>query len=127
MWKHLLPALAGIWLMMSPAVLAYADPARANDRIIGPIVVSLAIIAMWEISRPLRWVNVLLGTWLLIAPWLLAYPPSGRWNSLATGAVVLGFSLVKGKRTHDFGGGWSSLWKRAPRVGPSRTAEVKHH
>jgi hypothetical protein len=120
MWRHLPPALAGIWLMMSPAVLEYADPGRANDRIIGPIVASLAIIAMWEISRPLRWVNVFLGSWLLIAPWLLAYPPGERWNSLATGVVVLGFSLVKGNRTHEFGGGWSSLWKHAPPAGPSR-------
>ena len=118
MWKHLLPALAGIWLMMSPAVLEYADPARANDRIIGPIVASLATIAMWEVSRPLRWVNVVLGAWLLVAPWLLAYPPAARWNSLATGAVVLGLSLVKGKHTHEFGGGWSSLWKRASPAGP---------
>ena len=111
MWMRLLPALAGIWLMASPAVLGYADPARANDRIIGPIVASLAIIAMWEIARPLRWINVLLGAWLLVTPWLLGHPSHARWNSLATGALVLGVSLVKGTRTHSFGGGWSSLWK----------------
>ena len=83
MWMHLLPALAGIWLMASPAVLDYADPARANDRIIGPIVASLAIIALWEIARPLRWVNVILGAWLRIVPWLLGHTSDARWNSLA--------------------------------------------
>ena len=51
--------------MASPAVLDYADPARANDRIIGPLVASMAIIAIWDITRPLRWVNVILGAWLL--------------------------------------------------------------
>ena len=126
MWKHLLPALAGIWLMMSPAVLEYADPARANDRIIGPIVASLATIAMWEASRPLRWVNVVLGAWLLVAPWLLAYPPAARWNSLAAGAAVVGLSLVKGKRTHEFGGGWSSLWKWAAPAGRPHGRQVKY-
>ena len=120
MWMHLLPALVGIWLMASPAVLDYADPARANDRIIGPIVASLAIIAIWEIGRPLRWLNVILGAWLLIVPWLLGHPPDARWNSLAAGALVLGFSLVKGKRTHPFGGGWSSLWTGVPPDGRSR-------
>jgi hypothetical protein len=123
---HLLPALAGIWLMMSPAVLEYADPGRANDRIIGPIVASLATIALWEVCRPLRWVNVVFGGWLLVVPWLLAYPPSGHWNSLATGAVVLGLSLVKGKRTHEFGGGWSSLWKRTPSAGRPQGGQVKY-
>ncbi len=99
--------------MASPAVFDYADPARTNDRIVGPIVASLAIIAMWDIARPLRWINVVLGAWLLIAPWLFAHPPHARWNSLAAGALVLGCSLVKGTRTHRFGGGWSSLWKAA--------------
>lgn|SRR5688500_4133006 len=112
MWTHLLTALIGIWLMASPAVLSYADLARANDRIIGPIVASMAMIAIWEISRPLRWVNVILGAWLLIAPWLLGYRLDARWNSLAAGALILAFSLVKGKRTHKVGGGWSALWKR---------------
>ena len=110
---HLLPALTGIWLMASPAVLNYADPARANDRLIGPIVASLAIIAMWEIARPLRWINVALGGWLMIAPWLLGHAPDARWNSLAAGAIVFCFSLVKGTRRHQIGGGWSSLWKDA--------------
>ncbi|MGH2395357.1 MAG: SPW repeat protein [Candidatus Limnocylindria bacterium] len=121
MWTHLLPVLAGIWLMASPAVLAYADPARANDRIVGPIVASMATIAIWEIARPLRWVNVILGAWLLIAPWLLGHPPGARWNSLAAGALVLAMSLMKGTRTHKVGGGWSSLWKGAPPDGRSRT------
>ena len=118
---HLLPALVGIWLMASPAVLNYADPARANDQLIGPIVASLAIIAMWEIARPLRWINVVLGGWLLIAPWVLGHAPDARWNSLAAGTLVLGFSLVKGKRTHQTGGGWSSLWKRPTFGGTSRS------
>ncbi len=122
MWMQLLPAIAGIWLMASPVVFDYADPARANDRVVGPIVASLAIIAIWEIARPLRWMNVILGGWLLTAPWMLGHPPDARWNSLATGAIVLGSSLVKGKRAHSYGGGWSSLWKGMARDGRSRSS-----
>ena len=114
MWAPLLTALTGIWLMAAPAVLDYADPARANDRIIGPIVASMAIIAVWELMRPLRWVNVVLGAWLLIAPWLLGHAADARWNSLAAGALVVALSLVKGRRTREVGGGWSSLWKQVP-------------
>lgn len=120
MRARLLTALAGIWLMASPAVFDYADPARANDRIIGPIVASMAIIAIWEITRPLRWVNVILGVWLLAAPWPLGHPPDARWNSLAVGALVVACSLVKGEITHRFGGGWSSLWRGMPPDGRSR-------
>jgi SPW repeat len=118
-WAHLLTAQAGIWLMASPAVLDYADPARANDRIIGPIVASMATIAIWELTRPLRWVNVILGSWLLIAPWLLGHPADAHWNSLTASMLILACSLVKGNRTHHFGGGWSSLWKGVPPDGRS--------
>ena len=120
MWAQLLAALTGIWLMASPSVLDYADLARANDRILGPVVASLATIAIWELTRPLRWVNVVLAAWLLIAPWLLGHPPDARWNSLATGILILACSLVKGSRTHQFGGGWSSLWKEVPPDGRAR-------
>lgn len=122
MWAHLLTVLAGIWLMASPAVLDYADPARANDRIIGPIVASMATIAIWEHTRPLRWVNVVLGAWLLIAPWRLCHPSYARWDSLAAGRLILVCWLVKGHRTHQFGGGWSSLWKGVPPAGRSRSS-----
>jgi hypothetical protein len=113
-WAQLLTALTGIWLMASPAVLEYADPARANDRIVGPIVASMATIAIWELTRSLRWVNVVLGAWLLITPWLLEHPPDVRWNSMCVGTLMLACSLVRGSRTQQFGGGWSSLWRRVP-------------
>lgn len=112
MGARFIAALTGVWLMASPAVLGYGDPARANDRIIGPIIASVAIIALSQVTRAIRWLHVPLGAWLLIAPWLLAYPLGAKWSSIAAGVVVIVVAFEKGKQAHRFGGGWSSLWKR---------------
>ncbi len=81
MWARLLSAAAGIWLMTAPAVLRYSNPAQTNDRIIGPIVASISIIAIWQVTRAIRWLNLPLGAWLILAPALLGYlSTAARWN-----------------------------------------------
>ena len=107
--------LLGLWLMAAPALLGYiGTPAEVNDRIVGPLVASIAFVAIWEITRGLRWLNVGLGLWLVVAPFLL-----GAWvqnwsfpatiNSVLVGLFVAALSLVPGKRTHGYAGGWRSL------------------
>lgn len=118
MWPRIVNAVLGIWLMAAPAVLRYGPPASTNDRIVGPIVASLAIIAIWEPTRPLRWINVLLGAWLLLAPWILGYEGSAEtMNSLFAGFLIVGFALIRGRIKERYGGGWSYLWS------PDQSAE----
>lgn len=111
MGARLLAAALGIWLMAAPSVLGYAGAAMRNDRIIGPLAASFALIAIWEVVRPLRHLNTLLGTWLLVAPWLLGFPPPATINSLLVGAALILLSRVRGPLKQRFAGGWSSLWR----------------
>jgi len=97
--------------MAAPAVLGYGGAARGNDRIAGPLSVSCAIIAAWEITRALRILNAVVAIWLLIAPWLLAFSGIEILNSTLVGFLLLGCALVRGYVRHSFGGGWSSLWE----------------
>jgi len=46
--------LLGIWLMAAPDILAYGDPARTQDHIFGPLIVTIAMIAVSEVTRPVR-------------------------------------------------------------------------
>jgi hypothetical protein len=112
MWAQVLSALLGVWLMVAPAVLGYPGPAHINDRIIGPIVASIAAIAAWEATRPLGRANLVLGLWLVIAPWVLGYGSMALLNSTLVGVLLVVFALVPGRVRHRFGGGWSSLWRR---------------
>lgn len=109
-WARLASTVTGLWLMAAPAALGYSGAAEVNDRIVGPVAASFAIIAIWTVTRQVRRVNTLAGAWLLAAPWLLGY---GAWvptvNDMAAGALLVAFSLVRGPIDEQFGGGWSSL------------------
>lgn len=102
--------ILGVWLMAAPDALGYGDPARTNDHIIGPLIVSFAMIATSEVTHSARWVNVLLGLWLAVAP-LLGYPFRIAMHSVVIGLVVAACSLVRGTIKDHVGGGWSVLWK----------------
>src|SRR5690606_22839516 len=115
MWAQVINALLGVWLMAAPAVLGYSAPAAVNDRIVGPIAASFAVIAWWQATRPTRWVNLPLGLWLLAAPFVLGYDATTPLvNSLAVGAALAALSLVRGKVDLRFGGGWRAVWGRRP-------------
>ena len=116
MWPRLASVAIGIWLMAAPAVLGYGDPARANDRVVGPIVVSVACVAIWEVARALRWANAVVALWLLIAPWVLGHDSIATANSVAAGMLLLTLATIRGPMRQRFGGGWRAL-RRAPRPG----------
>ncbi len=109
MWARLGSAALGIWLMLAPAVLGYGGDARTHDRIVGPLVTAFAIVAIWEVMRPLRRVNQGLGVWLLAAPWVLGYGLVGLLDSMIVGGLLIALAQVEGQVKGRFGGGWSAL------------------
>ena len=112
MTGQILATLLGVWLMAAPAVLRYGGLPADHDHVVGPVIATFACVAIWEVTRPLRWCNVVLGAWLLLAPWLIYDDRAATLNSLATGLAVVLCSLHKARLTHSFAGGWSSLWRR---------------
>ena len=112
MWAHLVSAALGLWLMVAPALITtYSEQASTNNRIIGPLVFTFAVVSLWEITRSVRFGNTLLGAWLVIACLLLDYQGLALASNLVSGILILGLSLVRGEhRPERFGGGWMSLW-----------------
>jgi hypothetical protein len=109
MWAQALAAAAGVWLMAAPDVLGYGDPAAANDRIVGPVAASVAIIALSESTRSVRWVNLALGAWLCTAPWMFGFPATAAANSFACGVLLAVLSMVRGRLRYRLAGGWRAL------------------
>lgn len=110
MIPRLLAIAAGVWLMVSPAVLDYGDPAATNDRIFGPIGAAFAFVAIWEVIRPLRWATLPVGAWLMMAPMILGYDTTAAFaSSVGAGLVMAATAFFGGRTTHDYGGGWSTL------------------
>lgn len=100
----------GIWLMAAPYVIGYDGAAANNHFIIGPIVATIAGIAVSEVARPLRWLNLPLGLWLAICPIILSYPALGAVNTVACGLLIAICSCIRGQIKHKIGGGWRMLW-----------------
>ena len=113
MYAQLAAFLLGVWVTAAPGVLGFGEPARANFHVVGPLVALFALTAAYQVTRPVRWVNLPLGVWLIASPWALGY--AGRTETtwgVAVGLAVTGLSLIRGAMTKRFGGGWSALWRR---------------
>lgn len=91
-----LNVLAGIWLIIAPFVLGYANQTpTTNDIWLGIIVGVLALIrAVTRGAQWLSWINILAGIWLIIAPFVLGYAiTTPRWNDIILGIIVIILAL----------------------------------
>ena len=64
----------------------------------------MRLMAVWEVLRPLRWVNFLLALYLIVVPWIWGFPMQASVNDMLVGVLVGAMSLIKGALTFD--GGW---------------------
>lgn len=107
-WHLLIASAIGAWLMFAPDLLETTGRASDSDRLIGSLVVTFALIAIGEVGRALRYLNILFGAWLLVAPWMLeGYTQVAQWNDVAAGVVIILLSLPRGRITGRYGG-----WQR---------------
>lgn len=113
MLAQVVALILGIWLLLAPGVFDYGGSASSVERIVGSVVIVVAALAIRDVTRPVRFVNVFTGLALLIAPWVFAYDltPAIAVSAL-TGIALLGLALVRGRVSHHYAGGWSALWPR---------------
>lgn len=110
-WTLAATCAVGGWLMASRAVLPVQPPLADSDHLVGALLITVAVIAMAEVARPLRFLNAAMGMWLVLAPWVLAGGAgmAAAWNDMVAGAVVIGLSLPRGRRSRQHYGGWD-VW-----------------
>lgn len=106
-WTLVASALIGVWLMLSRLVLDTEPPLADSDHMVGALVITVAVIAMAEVARPLRFINCLFGAWLVAAPWLLA---GGSFvadmGGVVAGLLLIALSLPRGVRSDEHYGTW---------------------
>lgn len=119
MWPRFVNAGLAVWLMAAPAVLGYEGTgAEISERIVGPVLFTSAVVAMWQATRLTRWGSVACGVWLLVSPWIFGFGGAALANELLVGALALAMGLVRGRVAERFGGGWGALWPpHRPRSG----------
>lgn len=104
-WTLLASAALGVLTMTAPAVLGMSGTAANTNYIVGALVTTTAAIAMAEVGRALRFLNVLFGACLAVAPWLSEGAGAGaRWAGLALGLAVAVLSIPRGSVRERYGG-----------------------
>lgn len=103
-WNLVASAGLGIWIMTAPAVLGSQKMAADSDHLVGALIVTTAVIAIGEVARAARFINILLGAWLVASPWLInGFTPGALWNDVLTGALLILLSVRRGPVKEHYG------------------------
>lgn len=93
-WQDWVNLLLGVWLFLSPWVLAYTTAptiAAWNAWVLG---VALVVFSAIAVSMPQMWeevINVLIGIWMIISPWVLGFTGT---RSAEANAVIVGIVAI---------------------------------
>ncbi|BBK44660.1 vitamin K epoxide reductase [Allostella vacuolata] len=95
-------------VLMATRLLAGTEGALADsDHVAGCLVITVAVTALAEIARPVRFLNLPIGAWLVAAPFVL---DGGGVASAAVGIVagllLILLSLPRGRLSGEHYGGW---------------------
>jgi hypothetical protein len=103
-WNLLLCVMLGVWLMAAPGVLGVTGALATSSHIVGAAAVTVAAVALAEVTRLARLLDVPLGLWIAVAPWVLgAGMPAARWNGAITGVLIALLAIRRGavrERSH---------------------------
>ncbi|KXF78501.1 DNA polymerase III subunit epsilon [Paramesorhizobium deserti] len=106
-WPLLASCVIGAWLMFSRLIFDTEGAIADSDHLTGAMIITVAVCAMAEVGRPLRFINVLFGLWLIVAPWLLAGAAAGAiLNDVVAGLLIIALSLPRGARSNEHYGAW---------------------
>jgi uncharacterized membrane protein len=106
-WTLAASTALGAALMTTPLLLGTEPPLYFSDHIVGCLIIMVAVTAMAEVVRAVRFLNVALGAWIAVSPFLLGGGTlAATIASVAMGLVLIGLSLPRGARSDEHYGGW---------------------
>jgi uncharacterized membrane protein len=97
-WNLLLSTAIGIWLMFTPFLFSIQKPFANHLTTIGALIVTFTVIAMSEVGRSIRFINIAFASWIIVASFILK-DTSGYalLIAISSGVVLIGLSFRKGK------------------------------
>lgn len=102
-------SLIGLWLMFTRLIFGTEDAMANSDHLTGSFLITICVLAMAEVARPLRFLNIPFGLWLIVAPWLLdGGSMLANIGGVVAGLLVIGLSLPKGPICYRYGN-WNRL------------------
>ena len=106
-WTLAASVLLGIVMMASPLAFGTVAPLYFSDHVLGCLVIMVAVTAMAEVVRPVRFMNALLGACIVASPFLLdGGTGAATMANVVIGLALVGLSLPRGARSDEHYGGW---------------------
>jgi uncharacterized membrane protein len=106
-WTLAVSALIGVTLMFTRPLFGAEPPMAHSDHLVGALIITFAVMAMAEVGRLLRFVNIAFGLWLMVAPWVMNGGTAiGTVFSVAAGLSLVALSMPRGRLTGEHYGSW---------------------
>ncbi|MDA8255391.1 MAG: heavy metal-binding domain-containing protein [Betaproteobacteria bacterium] len=105
-WTLLLSIAIGVWLTFTRLAFDSSGAMTNSDHMVGLLVVTFSIIALAEVGRAIRFINIPFGAWLIAAPWLLdgIVSPLAIWNGVICGVLLIVLAIPRGKIKESYAG-----------------------
>lgn len=102
--RYLLGSLGiGIFLMTTRLTLG-TEPSLANiDHLIGAVVITITITAVAEVTRAVRFLNIIFAIYLMLSPFIYAGSMLDMIVNVSLGALLIALSIPKGKIQYQYG------------------------
>lgn len=113
MWTQIINIAAGFFIMITPHLWQYEKNLSDHNYITGPLIITFAITALWEVNRNARWANIPIAVWLIIFT-MVNGATHVIWPNLLSTVTVIIFSAYTRKGKGLYGGGWKSLFQKNP-------------
>lgn len=109
-WTLVASTGIGAVLMLSPVLFGTEPPLYFSDHVTGCLVILVAVTAMAEVARVVRFANVALGAWIAVSPFILAGGSTfGTAADVVLGLGLIALSLPRGTRSEEHYGSWDRL------------------
>ena len=105
-WTLLLSIAIGIWLTFTRVTFDSVGAMVDSDHMVGLLVLTFTIIALSEVGRATRFINIPFGIWLIAAPWLLdgITSPLAIWNGVICGMLLIALAIPRGAIKNSYAG-----------------------
>lgn len=98
-----LSVLIGAWLLVSATLQGTEDAVAHIEDSIGPLIITVAVIAMAEVARPIRYINLLFGVILVVVPLFIDDLRYKHPEAFLAGILLIGLSIPRGTRREQYG------------------------
>ncbi|MGQ0618103.1 MAG: vitamin K epoxide reductase family protein [Acidimicrobiia bacterium] len=103
-WTLAASVAVGIFFMAIPDVLGLRSTAASSTHLVGSLAVCVAVIAMAEVGRVVRYANIALGAWAIASTFVLSGGTTGlTLATLVGGAALIALALPRGLVRERYG------------------------